>query len=97
LSAHGGGLLRLGLWWFHGILALAFIALIPYTKVKHIFTAAGSLMVRDPQASQRLPRIPESQESPGVAKITDFNWKQLLNLDACTNADAATKRVRREQ
>jgi Fe-S oxidoreductase len=84
LSAHGGGLLRLGLWWLHGILALAFIALIPYTKVKHIFTAAGSLMVRDPQASQRLPRVPESQESAGVAKITDFNWKQLLNLDACT-------------
>jgi Fe-S oxidoreductase len=84
MSAYGGGLLRLGLWWFHGILSLAFIALIPYTKVKHIFTAAGSLMVRDPQASQRLPRIPENQESPGVAKITDFNWKQLLNLDACT-------------
>jgi Fe-S oxidoreductase len=84
MSAYGGGLLRLGLWWFHGILSLAFIALIPYTKVKHIFTAAGSLMVRDPQAAQRLPRIPESQESPGVAKITDFNWKQLLNLDACT-------------
>jgi Fe-S oxidoreductase len=84
LSAHGGGSLRFGLWWFHGLLALAFIALIPYTKVKHIFTAAGSLMVRDPLAAQRLPRIPESQEAPGVAKITDFNWKQLLNLDACT-------------
>jgi Fe-S oxidoreductase len=84
MSAYGGGLLRHALWWFHGLLALAFIALIPYTKVKHIFTAAGSLMVRDPLAAQRLPRVPESQESPGVAKITDFNWKQLLNLDACT-------------
>ncbi len=84
LEAHGGGALRHGLWWFHGLLALAFIALIPYTKVKHIFTSAASLMVRDPLAAQRLPRIPESQEAPGVAKITDFNWKQLLNLDACT-------------
>ena len=84
LGADGGAELRLGLWWFHGLLALAFIALIPYTKVKHIFTAAGSLMVRDSLAAQRLPRIPESQEKPGVAKITDFNWKQLLNLDACT-------------
>ena len=84
LNADGGGLLRHGLWWFHGLLALAFVALIPYTKVKHIFTAAGSLMVRDPQAAQRLPRIPEAQEAPGVAKITDFTWKQLLNLDACT-------------
>jgi Fe-S oxidoreductase len=84
LNADGGGLLRHGLWWFHGLLALAFVALIPYTKVKHIFTAAGSLMARDPLAAQRLPRIPEAQEAPGVAKITDFTWKQLLNLDACT-------------
>jgi Fe-S oxidoreductase len=31
-----------------------------------------------------LPRVPESQAEAGAAKITDFNWKQLLNLDACT-------------
>jgi len=84
MTEHGGALLRHGLWWFHGLIALAFIALIPFTKVKHIFTSAASLMVRDPQAAQRLPRIPESQEQPGVQKITDFNWKQLLHLDACT-------------
>jgi Fe-S oxidoreductase len=84
LSAHGGEVLRSSLWWFHGLLALTFIALIPFTKVKHIFTALGSLMVRDPLAAQRLPRIPDSQAAPGVSKITDFTWKQLLNLDACT-------------
>jgi Fe-S oxidoreductase len=84
LGAADGGALRHGLWWFHGLIALALVASIPWTKVKHIFTAAGSLMVRDPLAAQRLPRIPETQREPGVAKITDFNWKQLLNLDACT-------------
>ena len=84
MTDHAGGALRHGLWWFHGLMALLFIALIPATKVKHIFTAAASLMVRDPLAAQRLPRIPESQEQPGVRTITDFNWKQLLNLDACT-------------
>jgi Fe-S oxidoreductase len=84
LSAHAGGELRHGLWWFHGLIALTLIALIPFTKVKHIFTAAASLMVRDPLAAQRLPRVPESQAEAGAAKITDFNWKQLLNLDACT-------------
>ncbi len=84
MTDHAGGALRHGLWWFHGLMALLFIALIPGTKVKHIFTAAASLMVRDPLAAQRLPRIPESQEQPGVRTITDFNWKQLLNLDACT-------------
>ncbi len=84
LDERGGALLRHGLWWFHGMIALVLIALIPYTKVKHIFTAAASLMFRDPLAAQRLPRVPESQTEPGAAKITDFNWKQLLNLDACT-------------
>lgn len=84
LGEHGAGLLRHGLWWFHGMIALILIALIPRTKVKHIFTAAASLLVRDPLAAQRLPRIPDTQEQPGVEKITDFTWKQLLNLDSCT-------------
>ncbi len=104
LRQDGGASLRHGLWWFHGVIALAFIALIPYSKVKHMFTAAGSLLVRDPLAAQRLPRIPAAQAvpgaatgvaagdtagvtpgvTPGVTNITDFNWKQLLNLDACT-------------
>jgi len=84
LGQQGGAVLRHGLWWFHGLIALVLIALIPRTKVKHIFTAAASLMVRDPLAAQRLPLIPKSQAEAGAAKITDFNWKQLLNLDACT-------------
>jgi Fe-S oxidoreductase/nitrate reductase gamma subunit len=78
------GALRLELWWFHGVLALLFIALIPYTKVTHIFTAAGSLMLRDPLAAQRLPSVPEEEKRVGAQYITDFSWKQLLSLDACT-------------
>ncbi len=84
LSAASGGALRHGLWWFHGLVALTLIALIPRTKAKHMVTAAASLMVRDALAAQRLPRIPETQAQPGVAKVTDFTWKQLLHLDACT-------------
>lgn len=84
LSAPGAGTLRTGLWWFHGILSLTFIALIPFTKVKHIFTALGSLIVRDPLAAQRLPKVPTEQESIGYKYITDLTWKHLLNLDACT-------------
>ena len=84
VSATAAGLLRGSLWWFHGVIALAFIALIPFSKVKHIFTAGASLLLRDPLAAQRLPRVPDSQESPGYTFITDLNWKQLLSLDACT-------------
>jgi Fe-S oxidoreductase len=84
MSNTTGGIVRQSLWWFHGLLALTFIALVPYTKVKHIFTAAGSLMFRDPLAAQRLPRVPGEQQRAGAQYITDFTWKQLLNLDACT-------------
>ncbi|HSV68711.1 MAG TPA: (Fe-S)-binding protein [Methylibium sp.] len=84
LTADGAAALRGGLWWFHGLIALAFIALIPRTKVKHIFTAGGSLMLRDPLAAQRLPRTDPEAKTVGYSKITDLTWKHLLNLDACT-------------
>jgi Fe-S oxidoreductase len=84
LSDTAAGVMRRDLWWFHGLLALVFIALIPFTKVKHIFTAMGSLMFRDLKAAQRLPKEPADAAYPGAQYITDFNWKQLLNLDACT-------------
>src|SRR3984957_3973949 len=84
MTAAAGGLWRTNLWWFHGMLALLFIALIPYTKVKHIFTTVGSLLLRDPLAAQRLPGVPAEQQHAGARFITDFSWKQLLNLDACT-------------
>ncbi|MCB4809718.1 4Fe-4S dicluster domain-containing protein [Methylovorus menthalis] len=84
LSPEGAGLVRSGLWWFHGLLALTFIALIPYSKIKHIVTAPTSLMLRDPLAGRRLPKVPEEQASAGYQYITDFKWKELLHLDACT-------------
>lgn len=84
MGPEAAGAFRTGLWWFHGILALAFVALIPFTKVKHIFTASASLMFRDPLAGRRLPTVPEDQEEIGYKTITDLTWKNLLNLDACT-------------
>ncbi|WP_417542034.1 heterodisulfide reductase-related iron-sulfur binding cluster [Methylophaga thalassica] len=84
MGPEAAGNFRTGLWWFHGFIALSFVALIPFTKVKHIFTASASLMFRDPMAGRRLPMVPEEQEEIGVKTITDLTWKNLLNLDACT-------------
>lgn len=84
LGPDGAGVLRLATWWFHGLLALTFIALIPFTKVKHILTAPASLMFRNPLAAQRLPKVDPELERPGYGFITDLTWKHLLNLDACT-------------
>ena len=84
LSSAAAGALREVLWWVHGILALAFIAVVPWSKVKHIFTAMGSLAVRDPLAAQRLPKLQPDAPQAGYARITDLTWKHLLQLDACT-------------
>jgi len=75
---------RMFLWWFHGILSLTFIAFIPWTKVKHIFTAMGSLALRDPMSVQRLPMADMEQEKIGYKHITDLSNRHLLHLDACT-------------
>ena len=83
-TPEGASTLRSGLWWFHGVLALTFIAFIPYTKIKHIFTASASLMFRDPLAGRRLPKVPDEQKNAGYKLITDLTWKNLLHLDACT-------------
>ncbi|SIT87094.1 Fe-S oxidoreductase [Pontibaca methylaminivorans] len=84
LGPEGGGVMRMGLWWFHGILALTFIALVPYTKVKHIFTAMGSLMARDPKGKRRMPETDVDADRIGFSRLTDFKDKHLLQADACT-------------
>jgi len=84
MTAEGAGAFRPYLWWFHGLLSLTFIACIPYTKIKHIFTAAASLMFKSPLVGRRLPIIPVEQANAGYKTITDLTWKNLLHLDACT-------------
>jgi Fe-S oxidoreductase/nitrate reductase gamma subunit len=84
MGSEGAASFRMGLWWFHGLLALTFIATIPWTKVKHVFTAMGSLALRDPQPIQRLPHADMEQDKIGYKHLIDFSAKHLLYLDACT-------------
>lgn len=78
--------LRHGLWWFHGLLAISFVASIPYTKAAHMLESFVSLALRDPLAGKRLRGIaPERASEPaGYATLGDFSPLHLLQLDACT-------------
>lgn len=69
-------------WWVHGLAALAFVAYVPYSKMMHIVTDAANLVFTNERSAQSLPKPPEG--SMGYASITDFTWKELLDLDACT-------------
>ncbi|MEQ8236641.1 MAG: heterodisulfide reductase-related iron-sulfur binding cluster [Syntrophomonadaceae bacterium] len=72
------------LWWFHMAIAFLFIALVPYTKLWHIFASMFNYFFRDlePSANRMVYNIEEA-ESFGAEKIEDFGWKDLLDLDAC--------------
>ncbi len=74
------------LWWFHLILTFGFIAWLPYTKLRHLFTAAANVYLRplEPAGARLKPLELESSGTLGVARIEDFTWKDLLDLDACT-------------
>ncbi|HEX7290088.1 MAG TPA: (Fe-S)-binding protein [Conexibacter sp.] len=89
LSGLGEGALgdvRHGIWWFHGLLAITFVAAIPYTKATHMLQSYASLILRDPRAKSRLRGIPpERADAPaGYATLADFRITHLLQLDACT-------------
>src|ERR687895_187512 len=77
---------RHALWWFHGLLAIGFVAAIPYTKAGHMLSSFLSLVLRDPQAGKRLRSIPPERaaEPAGYGALADFSSVHLLNLDACT-------------
>ena len=74
------------IWWSHGLLALAFVSAIPYTKASHMLASFGSLVVRDPLAGKRLRAIPPelAAEPAGYGALADFSGVHLLQLDACT-------------
>lgn len=72
------------LWWFHMAIAFVFIAILPYTKLWHIFTGMIAYYVRDLEPSHvRMVHNIEEAESFGIENIEEFGWKDLMDLDAC--------------
>jgi Fe-S oxidoreductase len=72
-------------WWSHSIVALWFIAWIPYAKPFHMLSSFANVVTRDPKAGVRLPGVPaDPAADTSTEDIDDFTWKQLLDHDACT-------------
>jgi len=76
------------LWWLHMFLSFAFIAYIPFSKMMHMFTSPAAIFTRNLGNPGKLEPIDlEAMEEGrvlGVRTLTDFTWKDLLDLDACT-------------
>ncbi|AJF25585.1 Fe-S oxidoreductase [Haloarcula sp. CBA1115] len=73
-------------WWSHSLVALWFVAWIPYAKPFHMLSSFANLVARDEKAGVRLPGVPADADPDdiGPSDIDDFSWKQLLDHDACT-------------
>ena len=77
--------LHAALWWFHLLLVFALIAWLPYSKLLHLFTSMANIYFRplEPKGAMLKPVDPQAA-TYGVNSIDQFTWKDLLDLDACT-------------
>ncbi len=78
------------LWISHVVVFLAFLVMLPATKLRHMFTTPANLALspreRPKGAMREMPNLLEATdiESVGASTIGEFTWKQLLDTDACT-------------
>ena len=81
-----------GTWWFHLLLSFGFIAWLPYTKMIHVITAPLNIYTASlsPVGASLKTIDFETTERFGVNALADFTWKDLLDLDACTECGRCT-------
>jgi Fe-S oxidoreductase len=98
VTAAGAASVHLALWWGHALMALGFVAYIPFAKAMHMLSDPVNLMLRSPLAGRRLPVLPTAtvpalaRFAPlvaddghvGIRDLADLTWKQLFDFDACT-------------
>ncbi len=76
------------LWWVHLLLAMSFIAIIPSTKLRHIFTTSANYLFTDLAPKGSIATINLEDEGTGqfgAAKVSDLSWKDIFDADACTS------------
>jgi Fe-S oxidoreductase/nitrate reductase gamma subunit len=83
-------------WWIaHVASFFLFIAILPVTMLRHIFTSPLNMYLKDRErpkgAMKPMPNLMETElESFGASTVEDFTWKQLLDTDACTMCGRCT-------
>ena len=74
-------------YWMHILAVLAFLVYIPSSKHLHIIVAIPNIFFRKlgPKIGAQLPSIDlEHAEHYGVNTVTQWSWKNLLDLYSCT-------------
>lgn len=93
LSFEAANNLYSGLWYFHMLTTMAFVAVVPYTRAMHIVTASLNLYTQRLEPKVMMPKLDlENAEAEyfGPKLITDFTWKDFLDFDSCTECRRCT-------
>jgi Fe-S oxidoreductase/nitrate reductase gamma subunit len=83
------------MWGTHVVAFVVFLAILPVTMLRHMFTSPLNMYLRDKDrpkgAMKPMPNLTETElESFGASVVEDFTWKQLLDTDACTMCGRCT-------
>lgn len=83
---------HLWVWIFHGLISLAFVALIPATYFSHMYKSPTSIYWQRTKPRGLLEKIDdiEEQEIFGISKFGQFSWHDRLNFDACVECGRCT-------
>jgi Fe-S oxidoreductase/nitrate reductase gamma subunit len=93
LSTENANNLYAGLWYFHMLTTMGFVATVPYTRAMHIVTASLNILTKRLTPTVQLQPMDFSNaeaEYFGPQKIQDFTWKDLLSFDSCTECRRCT-------
>jgi Fe-S oxidoreductase len=79
-------------WWFHLTVVFGFSIYVLYSKHLHILASHFNLFFRPigPKGLLRPIQDIEKAKNLGVSEITEFSWKHLLDLYACTECGRCT-------
>jgi Fe-S oxidoreductase/nitrate reductase gamma subunit len=82
-------------WVVHVLSFIVFLAILPVTMLRHMFTSPLNMYLKDRErpkgAMKAMPNLTEtSLETFGASVVEDFTWKQLLDTDACTMCGRCT-------
>jgi len=88
LSAQNGSALAAHeiVWWVHLIIALGFLAYIPFSRLIHLLTSSANIFINAPTSQAVLSPILnfDASGSVGVSTVKDFTPRQIFDFDACT-------------
>jgi Fe-S oxidoreductase len=74
-------------YWIHVLTILGFLVYIPGSKHLHLLAAIPNVFLKPlerPKAMLKTDIEDEDAESFGLGKVSDLNWKNVLDLYACT-------------